>query len=314
MQGGGKPPCGPHGRTRRAPTRPQGIRMNPQSLEADYGFIKDPGRRRLALHAFTPQVKDRRLPFATGAAPALAQAQHIVFYDFPSSPFCIKVRAMLRHKGLRFSAVDPLQPARWLELQTKAYGKVPTLCIDGRYVPDSTDIAYELDDLFPQRPLLPPTALLRARSHAIEEWADESIYFVALHYLWLHPLSRAQVPGLFGRQWLGAISYRWYLRRIQAQVRSQGTGRKTHLQIERDLLRHLDSAQALLQGAPGAVLPTPAQDPQAPGFLLGTQPWLCDFALFGQLAFLLRARSSRAAVLERPELVDYVDRMRAWVA
>ncbi len=264
-------------------------------LEADYAFIRDPARRRLALHAFTPKQATPALP-PLPAAPAFVQHQRIRFWDFPSSPFCIKLRAILRYKGLRFEALDPLRPRHWLELQRRGTGKVPAVDIDGRFVTDSTDIACALDELFPQRPVLPSHPRAAALSHAIEEWCDESLYWVALHYLWLHPASRRQPPALFGLDLLGRIAYRAYLWRIRLQLRGQGTGRKTPAHIEADLLRHLEHANALLADGP---------------FLFGEQPWLCDFALFGQLAFLLRAHASRGFVKAHPRLLDFVERMRA---
>jgi len=263
------------------------------SLESDYAFITDPARRALALHAFTPRGAD--------TAPALtrprraAQREEIVFYDFPSSPFCIKVRAMLLWKGLAFDAVDPLQPRHWLALQRHGSGKVPALTIDGRFVFDSTDIAAALDQLVPERPLLPAISRADALCHAIEEWADESLYFVGLHALWLDPRSRGQAAAPFGRSLLGRSAHAWYRWRIAGQVRGQGTGRKTAVHIELDLRRHLNHADALVTDWP---------------FLLGHQPRLCDFALFGQLAVLLRADASRPLLERRPKLLAYVERMR----
>lgn len=268
------------------------------TLEADYAFIRDPSRRRLALHAFKPQQPlpaGERLPAAAPAAP-LAQTQRIRFWDFPSSPFCIKLRAIMRWKGLRFEALDPLRPRHWLELQRRGTGKVPALDIAGEFVTDSTDIACRLDALFPERPVLPAHPRAAALSHAIEEWADESLYFVGLHYLWLHPRSRHMVPPLFGSNLIGRITYPAYRWLIRRQVRGQGTGRKSPARIEADLLRHLVHADALLADGP---------------FVLGHTPCLADFALFGQLAFLLRARASRDFVQAHPRLMVYVERMRA---
>lgn len=260
-----------------------------------YRFIRGATRQRLALHAFTLEQPDGLPSRPRQNPPAPPKQPKLVFYDFPSSPFCIKVRALLHWKGLRFTAVDPLEMRHWLQLQRHGTGKVPALKIDGRLVSDSSAVALELERLAPDRPVLPAAAHARALNHALEEWADEAIYFTALYHLWLHPAGHAQVAGLFGRGLLGRLSYHFYLHRIRQQLRGQGTARKPRVQIEQDLLQHLDSAQALL--APHA-------------FLLGDQPQLADFALFGQLAFLLRSRASRPAMLARTRLVHYVDHMR----
>jgi glutathione S-transferase len=57
------------------------------------------------------------------------------------------------------------------------------------------------------------------------------------------------------------------------RFKGQGTLRKPPGHVRRDLERQLDAVDAML--APGP-------------FLLGDRPWLCDFALYGQLHYLSR--------------------------
>lgn len=268
-----------------------------RALESDYAFIRDPARRISAPQAFA-----RLNPAAeitTPVLPRLArpdQRERLVFWDFPASPFCVKVRAILQFKGLQFDAVDPLARHRSRELQRHGgAGKVPALEIDGRFVADSTDIAYELERLFPERPIVPRDRRHRAACHMLEDWADEGLYFIGLYYLWLHPQSKSSIAPMFGQDLLGRIAYRFYLGRIRSQVRGQGTGRKTAQAVERDLVRHLDAAESMLDGR---------------RFLLGEEPLLCDFALFGQLTLLLRAPAAAALIHQRALLMRYLDRMR----
>lgn len=259
--------------------------------EAEYAFIRNPARRRLAPIAFALRA-DTPPPLAWRAS---TQCERLVFWDFPSSPFCVKLRAVLRHKGLVFEAVDPLAPGPWLTLQRQGLGKVPALQIDGRMVTDSTDIALVLDQLYPEPPLRPQAPRLAALDHALEEWADESLYFLGLHFLWLDPATAPLVLHLFGRHPLGWLSWRLYRRRIAAQVRGQGVGRKPHARLLDELQRQLDHAAALLEGRQ---------------WLVDEQPRLADFALFGQLSFLMRAATSGPLVRERSVLRDYVARLR----
>jgi len=271
-----------------------------RTLEADYAFIRDPDRRRAA-----PRPLQRVDPAAEATTPMLARpralpvSERLVFWDFPSSPFCVKVRSILHFKGLSFEAVDPMQAGRWRELRRRGIGKVPALEIDGRFVTDSTDIAHELDRLYPQHPVLPADRRHRAACHMLEDWADEGLYFIGLYYLWLHPQSRGGMAEHFGSDLLGRIAYRLYLRRIRAQVRGQGTGRKSAEAVERDLMRHLDAAESMLEGR---------------RFLLGNEPLLADFALFGQLTLLLAAPASAALLQQRAPLMRYIDRMRLQAA
>jgi glutathione S-transferase len=219
----------------------------------------------------------------------------LVFYDFPTSPFCAKVRSVLMFQRAHFEAVDATAPRHWLALRRRGSGKAPALAIDGRMVSDSTDICHTLHTLFPERPVLPPGARERALCHAIEEWCDESLYFIALHHVWLDPANDALVRRRFAPGPLGWLAWRAYRRLIRGQVRGQGTGRKTASQRAADLARHLDAAEALLAESP---------------FVLGTEPWLCDFALFGELRFLGFSPVGTAALAQRPALLAYMERVR----
>ena len=114
-------------------------------------------------------------------------------------------------------------------------GKVPALEIDGALVCDSTDIAYELERRYPTPAILPATARERALCHALEEWADESIYFVGLYFQWCDPDGAPMVKQFFRTvPVIGGVAYPLYARVIRRQVREQGTGRKPRAHIAAD--------------------------------------------------------------------------------
>jgi glutathione S-transferase len=225
----------------------------------------------------------------------LPMPPRLVFYDFPTSPFCAKVRSVLMYQGAEFRTVNALLPRHLLALRRHGTGKVPALEIDGRWVTDSTDICHALDALFPSRAVLPPGRRERALCHALEEWCDESLYFVGLQLVWLDAANAAAVRSRFSTGPLGWLAWRTYRNLIARQVKGQGTGRKTVQQRALDLARHLDAAESLLADG---------------DFLLGTRPWLCDFALFGELRFLGFAPAGAAALADRTALVEYMNRMR----
>jgi glutathione S-transferase len=216
----------------------------------------------------------------------------IVFYDWPYSPFCMKVRAILDRKGLEYRTVNPLA-ARGL-LGRRGTGKVPAIEIGGRFVTDSTDIAYALDEHRPDPPLLPSDPRQRALCHVIEDWADESLYFLGLYYRWFEAEGRKPIAAVFGSSVKGRLAYRFYLRRVLGQLRGQGTLRKSADHVERDLDRNLDAAERLLSRGP---------------YALGARPYLCDFALWGQLNYLNRTPVGREAIGRRKALVEFVERI-----
>lgn len=217
-------------------------------------------------------------------------------YDWAPSPFCIKVRAMLDHKGLRYRRIPAFSPALVSLIRRGRIGKVPALEIDGRLVTDSTDIAHELERLAPHPPIVPATVRERALCHALEDWCDEALYFIGLHYQWVDPEGAPMVPQAFGRGPLGRLAYAFYSRRIARQLRGQGTGRKPAGRIAEDLARELDAIDGLLQPGP---------------FLLGDAPMLCDFALFGQMVYWSRPPKTARALQQRPRILAFMQRMRA---
>ena len=119
----------------------------------------------------------------------------MIFYDWPYSPFCMKVRAILDSKGAKYRRVRPQGQTLWSLRRRGGVGKVPAIELDGELIVDSTDIAYAIDARFPEPPLLPADARERAICHAIEEWADESLYFAGLYYRWFEPEGRKAIPA-----------------------------------------------------------------------------------------------------------------------
>jgi len=220
----------------------------------------------------------------------------IVFYDWPYSPFCMKVRAILDYKRLAYERVNPLGPAVLRIRREGKVGKVPALELDGALIVDSTDIAYALEARFPEPPILPSDPRARALCHALEDWADESLYFLGLYYRWYEAEGRKPIPQVFGRSPMGRLAYRFYLRRVLRQLNGQGTLRKPPEHVARDLARQLGAVEALLTPGP---------------FVLGEHPWLCDFALCGQLNYLARTPVGKQALAGRAQASAFIARLQA---
>jgi glutathione S-transferase len=221
----------------------------------------------------------------------------IKLFDWPASPFSLKVRAILEYKRLDYMRVPILAPANFWDVYRRGkVGKAPALEIDGRLYVDSTDIAYELEHRFPDPAIVPTTPQEQALCHALEEWSDESLYFVNLYYQWHDPEGLKMVPKAFGSGLFGRAAYRFYLRRVLKQIHGQGTARKLPEHVLSDLQRHLAAIDALVEPKP---------------FLLGDGPFLCDFALLGQLVYLGRTPVGSRRLAEHPAIEAYVSRMKA---
>ena len=99
---------------------------------------------------------------------------------------------------------------------------------------------------------------------------------------------------MFGRSLKGRAAYWFYQRLIIRQLMGQGTLRKSDDHVASDLERNLDAAEGLLAGST---------------FVLGGQPYLCDFALWGQLNYLNRTPVGGAAIAQRPAIGKFLERI-----
>jgi glutathione S-transferase len=226
----------------------------------------------------------------------MGQVVTVKLFDWAPSPFSLKVRAILEYKGVPFTRTSVFQPKRLLELRRRGrVGKVPAIEIDGTLFVDSTDIAYEIERRFPAPPIIPGQPRERGLCHALEEWSDESLYFIGLYFQWEDSEGRKLVPQAFGSSLYGRMVYRLFLRRVRGQIRGQGTSRKNPEHVRSDLRRHLEAVDTLLQDSP---------------FLLGAQPYLCDFALLGQLVYLGRTPTGSRHLSQHDAIKRYLDRMK----
>lgn len=217
------------------------------------------------------------------------------FFDWPYSPFCIKVRAILDYKSVAYERIVPGGRAMASLRRRGGIGKVPAVEIDGALIVDSTDIAHALEARFPEPAILPVDPRERALCHVLEDWADESLYFLGLYYRWYEPEGRRAVPQAFGKSPAGRLTYIVYLRRILRQLKGQGTLRKPPDHVRADLDRQLAAIDGLVDPGP---------------FLLGERAYLCDFALLGQLLYLGRTPVGAEAMAGHEGVAAFLEAMK----
>jgi len=113
-----------------------------------------------------------------------------LLYDLTDSPFCAKVRICLQVKGIAYRRVT-LTVGKLRELkQLNPLGKVPVLVDGTQVVADSSAIARHLDAIQRDPSLVPGDPAARAYASLIEDWADESLYFVVGAFKWLNAANR----------------------------------------------------------------------------------------------------------------------------
>ena len=210
----------------------------------------------------------------------------ITLYQFATSPFTEKVRRALNYKGVAF-ATHEVARAKVPEGEYAAVsptGKFPAIVDDGLSVWDSTDIVRHLEAKQTQPSLIPDDPREAALAHAIEEWADESLYFyeMTMRLSWENNLDAAldefsrSMPGVAKPQLQELI-----MNGGRQLTQAQGVGRKPREQVIADVERHLNALNDLLLGRE---------------WLVGNMLSFADLAVIGQLHALLYAEEARAAM------------------
>lgn len=224
----------------------------------------------------------------------------LTLYQFEISPFCDKIRRVLNFKQAPYE----LREVGLVESQTSyrrvnPTGKCPALGDGDRIVCDSTDIAYYLEERFPDPPLVPRDPRERALMHVLEDWADESLYFYEMRLRFGIARNRERtMPKLVTHEngFMQAIAP-WILpRAIGGRMRAQGVGRKSDAQALADVRRHLDALRALVADR---------------DWLVGGATSLADLSVFCELFAIRDSGEGAAEIAARPELAAYMERVDA---
>ena len=222
----------------------------------------------------------------------------LVLHQFEVSPFCDKVRRVLHYKRRPYETreVPPTETLVRLRRINPA-GKVPVLEHDGTVVSDSSDIARYLDETFPDPPIYPESARDRALCHFIEDWADESLYFVEL---WLRFGVRENAP-----EWSRRASHSEppLIRRateaalptlMRNVLKAQGIGRKSPEAVLDDFDRHLSAIDAWLDDGE---------------WLVGDRLTIADIATYSQLACAGETDEGASLLARRPRVLAWMERV-----
>ncbi|CAH0991741.1 hypothetical protein SIN8267_01855 [Sinobacterium norvegicum] len=179
----------------------------------------------------------------------------MILHHMPMSPFGDKIIRILNYKGLDYTLRE-YPPGSQQVKKFNPTGKLPCLQQGEHCLGDSTDIAYQLERLQPQKSLIPTSPIERAQVHIIEDWADESLYFYEMHLRFgLAENSASNVPRMMANN--RGIA-KWFLtkvfpRAIRSITNTQGVGRKSSEQLTVDLKRHIQAVNDLLLQGPWLV-------------------------------------------------------------
>jgi glutathione S-transferase len=220
----------------------------------------------------------------------------MILHQFEISPFCDKVRRVLSAKRIPYEIREvPLTGAMQLK-KINPVGKLPCLEHEGRFISDSTDIVRYLEEKFPERPVIPAEKKLRGQCHAIEEWADESLFFLECYLRFALPHNAKKwvpevakgTPAIVRAAAMGFVPLV-----MKRRLAAQGLGLKSQQAIHNDLVRHIEALDDLLDGS---------------DWLVGDRLTIADIAVFAQL-FCVRGVDEGARVIEsKPRVVQWMER------
>ena len=220
----------------------------------------------------------------------------IRLYTQSVNPFTTKVELGLALKGLayqRVSSDDPDDLKRWSPVTQR----LPVIEIDGRRTADSAAILSQIEERFPEPPLLAADPKTARAQEQLAQWSDTS-------FLWYWDRWRAaRFPRPGDEQPASDPSLLAKLRDGIARAFSEAGRVMSRAQLrEAEVLNgvaaRLDDLGAFLGDRP---------------FFYADEPSLADISAYGMLRILDDGPMTGAAdlIAARPDLVDYMKRMQA---
>lgn len=223
----------------------------------------------------------------------------ITLYQFEMSPFCDKVRRVLRFKGLDYQVENvSLQQVQFGYLKKlTTTGKLPVLKINGSHVMDSSRIIEALERQYPDKPLLPADKKQAALVHFFEDWADEGLYFNEVYLRFVLPSNAPEYAAMAAKEdnaLFAAIGKMVAPGMIAKQAKAQGIGRKTLAEVMADLKKHFSHLSDWLDG----------QD-----YLVGDSLTLADISVASQLGCIVATPEGKGVAADYPRVGEWLKRV-----
>lgn len=223
----------------------------------------------------------------------------VTLYGTRLSPFVEKVARALQWKRIPFELVAPAS-LRDLSKWNPQTGKMPVATIRGQRVIDSTRILRQLEVIQPEPSLFSKEPAAAASQRLLEDWADESLYWLRMAILWAEPRQAADrlLETLPIPTFLHPVMRPLLVRQVGGQTKAQGFGRLPIEMLRQELAQRCEDLVALLGGRE---------------FFFGDHPSAGDLAVFAMLHFGDGASlpDFDRALADRPTLADWKTRVAA---
>jgi glutathione S-transferase len=223
----------------------------------------------------------------------------------PGSPYTRKMRALLRYRRIPFRFV--IRGSREdADTPPVPVALIPVLVFPGEGTSratamiDSTFQIRRLEEMFPERAVVPDDPALACLDALVEDYADEWLTKCMFHYRWSYEADIDKASRVLPR-WadvtasedaIAAVSRRFAERQI-GRLGVVGSSPETAPLIEASYVRLLAALEAHLGHLP---------------FVLGRRPAASDFALYGQLSQLAWFDPTPAAIAQGfPRVLAWMD-------
>lgn len=222
----------------------------------------------------------------------------ITLHQFEISPFCGKVRKLLRAKKLDFRVINYNGVLALKRKSLSSTAKLPILEYQGEKIQDSTQIAKFLDENFPEPPLYPRDPDKKTQAMILEDWADEYLYWFEIYFFVNYPDNleiRSQLLSE-GRSWIEKIILKlicWIHGR--RDLHGQGLGRLNKQELEARFIECLQCIDSLLTSQP---------------FMLGNSPTIADYAISAQLDEMIRTSHMKKIILSYSRIEKWLMKLQ----
>ena len=225
-------------------------------------------------------------------------------YGWECSPYSSKTRSYFRYKQIPFDDIHPNAIQIKFIMEKRVGFTIMPVVLDpqGNTLQDSSEIIDAVEKAHPERPIFPDSPKQGLVSYLFELFADEWMPIIAMHTRWRNPINKAFAFEEFGHcalPFLPRALTTPFGKKIGAKMNSYlpvlGITEKTAPEIDKWINELLTQLDAHFANHP---------------FLLGTQPCLGDFALYGPIyAHVWRDPGSRHLVEAHANVNAWRERM-----
>jgi len=137
----------------------------------------------------------------------------IQLFSYPTSPYAQKVGCYLKYKQLDFKLV-PVNPLNNAELHFTRQRQVPVLQIHNQWRKESSELGIWLDELYPERPIVPADEASRIKILSIDNWISDSLIPTVFRRAieWNNPIHSILNGWKLARAVNNATPLPWYVR------------------------------------------------------------------------------------------------------